>query len=329
MQDGPSDLPVDDHIGQIMRLDQRGDSAHSIAMLGEDHDFSHLDRAGRAAASVARSPRVTVNIVVGAGIILAWLLLGTMAIRGAETRGPGIDAPGDTVLRYLPHLPLPDVLDRIFALCLTPAPLHAAIGAQVGALILMWFLMAVATMLPSAAPMIRTYCEIADTARIKGEPVVHPLILVVGYLSTWLAASTLFAVLTLGVHAFASSGQLLDPVVGLAGAAALLVAGLYQFTGLKDACLRKCRNPFSILFSNWSARPVRIFRLGLEQGVWCLGCCWALMLVMFAVGAMNVFWMVLIAFFTLIEKQTASRLPTRLAGAILLVWATALLVVSA
>jgi predicted metal-binding membrane protein len=66
-----------------------------------------------------------------------------------------------------------------------------------------------------------------------------------------------------------------------------------------------------------------------EQGVWCLGCCWALMLVMFAVGVMSVFWMALIGLFTLIEKQTAGRLPTRIAGAILLVWATALLVVSA
>ncbi|TGU53236.1 DUF2182 domain-containing protein, partial [Mesorhizobium sp. M2D.F.Ca.ET.148.01.1.1] len=63
-------------------------------------------------------------------------------------------------------------------------------------------------------------------------------------------------------------------------------------------------------------------------GIWCLGCCWALMLVMFAVGVMNVFWMSLIGVFTLIEKQTTGSLPTRLAGAILLVWAAALLVVS-
>ncbi|TIP62046.1 MAG: DUF2182 domain-containing protein, partial [Mesorhizobium sp.] len=70
----------------------------------------------------------------------------------------------------------PDLLDRFFSLCLAPAPLDGGVGAQAGALIVMWFLMAVATMLPSAAPMIRTYCEIADTARIKGEAVVHPLI---------------------------------------------------------------------------------------------------------------------------------------------------------
>ena len=296
-------------------------------MTGQQDDFSHLDRAGRATASLARGPRLTVNIAIAGSILLAWFILGAMAIRGAESRLPG--APGDVVLRYLPQLPLPDVLERFFGLCLTPAPLDTGSGAKVLALIVMWFLMAVATMLPSAAPMIRTYCEIADTARIKGEPVAHPLVLVAGYLSTWLVASMGFAVLTLIVHAFASSGRLLDPASGFAAAAALLVAGLHQFSSLKQACLTKCRNPFSTLFSNWSAQPGRIFRLGLKQGLWCLGCCWALMLVMFAVGTMNVFWMALIGLFTLIEKQTTGRLPTRVAGAILLVWAVALLVVSA
>jgi predicted metal-binding membrane protein len=312
-----------------VRLDQRGDSAHFAFMSGQDHDFSHLDKAGRAAACVARNPRTTVIVSVGISIIMAWVILGAMAIRGAESRVVGSDAPGDVVLRYLPHLPLPDFLDRFFALCLAPAPLAGTIGAQGPALVLMWFLTAVATMLPSAAPMIRTYCEIADTARIKGEPVVHPLVLVAGYLGIWLSASVLFAALTLGVHAFASSGQMLDPAVGMAGALALLIAGLYQFSGLKEACLTRCRNPFSILFANWSVRPSRIFRLGLEQGVWCLGCCWALMLAMFAVGAMNIFWMALIGLFTLIEKQTDGRMPSRVAGAILLVWAAALLLGSA
>lgn len=294
-------------------------------MTGHQDDFSHLDRAGRATADIARNPRLTVNVVVGAGIALAWLSLAAMAIRGAEARG---SAPGDTLLRSLPQMPLPDFLERFFVLCLSPAPLDAGIGLRALALVLMWFLMAIAAMLPSAAPMIRTYCEIADTARIKGEPVVHPLLLVAGYLGVWLAASMLFSALTLSVHTFVASGEIYDPVLGIAGALALLVAGLYQFSGLKEACLTKCRNPFSILFSNWSAKPTRVFRLGVVQGIWCLGCCWALMLVMFAVGVMNIFWMALIGVFTLIEKQTTGSLPTRLAGAILLVWSAALLVVS-
>ncbi|TPL51304.1 DUF2182 domain-containing protein [Mesorhizobium sp. B2-4-6] len=296
-------------------------------MSGEQHDFSHLDRAGRATAGVARSPRRVVMLTIGMGVALAWLLLGAMAIRGAESSPAGV--PGDMLLKNLPSLPLPGVLDRFFALCLAPAPLAGPSGLQAPALVLMWFLMAVATMLPSAAPLIRTYCEIADTARIKGEPAVHPLLLVAGYLTTWLGASVGFTLLTLAIYTFAGSGRMLDPAIGIAGAAALLVVGLYQFSGLKQACLEKCRNPFSILFANWSAKPARIFRLGLKQGVWCLGCCWALMLVMFAVGAINVFWMALIGLFTLIEKQTTGRVVSRVAGAILLVWAAALLLVSA
>jgi len=71
-----------------------------------------------------------------------------------------------------------------------------------------------------------------------------------------------------------------------------------------------------------------VFRLGAEQGLWCLGCCWALMLVMFVAGIMNVFWMALIGVFAVVEKREAGRWPARAAGAILLVWALALLVVS-
>ena len=297
-------------------------------MTGQEHDFSHLDRAGRAMAGVARRPRLAITLTVGAGIVLAWLVLAAMAIRGAQSR-VAEGAPGDALLKHLPGLPLPEFLDRFFSLCLAPAPLAGQTGTQALALVLMWFLMAVAAMLPSAAPMIRTYCEIADTARIKNEPVVHPLVLVGGYLTTWFVASVAFAALTIAIYAFAAQGQMLDPVAGRAGAAALAIAGLYQFSGLKQACLDKCRNPFSILFANWSAEPWRIFRLGLRQGAWCLGCCWALMLVMFAVGAMNIFWMALIGLFTLIEKQTAGRLASQVAGAILLVWAAALLLVSA
>lgn len=293
-------------------------------MPGQTDDFSHLDRAGRATANVARAPRTAVNLTLCTAVLLAWTILAAMAVRGADG-----GTPGDVLLRELPSLPLPGFLGRFLGLCLAPAPLDNAFGPQAAALVLMWFLMAVAMMLPSAAPMIRTYCEIADTARTRHEPVVHPLVLVSGYLSAWLAASIGFAAMTLVIHAFAPPARMLDPVRGIAGAGALLVAGLYQFSGLKEACLKKCRNPFPVLFANWSDRPARIHRLGVEQGIWCLGCCWALMLVMFSVGVMNIFWMALLGLFAVIEKQTAGRLPTWLAGTILLVWAAALLVVSA
>jgi predicted metal-binding membrane protein len=297
-------------------------------MTTKEDDFRHLDFAGRAAAAVGRNPRAVVVAILTVAIALAWAVVAAMAIRSAEGGLPGAGSPGDSLLRLLPALPLPEILERFVALCLTPLPAASWLGAELAVLTLMWFLMAVAAMLPSAAPMIRTYCEIADTAKAKGERAVHPLVLVSGYLLTWLAASIAFAAATLLMRRIAPEGRLLDPVGGLAGAAALALAGAYQFSSLKEACLTKCRNPFAVLFARWSDRPVRIFRLGLEQGIWCLGCCWALMLVMFAVGIANIFWMALIGLFALVEKQMHGWWISRFAGSILLVWAVALLVVS-
>jgi predicted metal-binding membrane protein len=297
-------------------------------MADDNGNFNHLDLAGQATATIARRSRLAVRIVIGLAVGLSWVVLLIMSARNA-TVAPGSSGPGGSLLELLPVSPLPAFVEQFLQLCLAPAAVRASTGQNFVALSLMWFLMALAMMLPSAAPMIRTYCEIADTARAKGEPVVHPLVLVVGYLSVWLCASLIFAGLTLAIQKGSGGRVALAPADGLAGAAALIVAGLYQFTGLKHACLKKCRSPFAILFSRWSSETTRIFRLGVGQGTWCLGCCWALMLVLFAVGLMNIFWMALIALFAVVENQLAGRLLTRAAGAILLVWAAALLLISA
>jgi predicted metal-binding membrane protein len=296
-------------------------------MADDNGNFDHLDRTGQATASIAGRPRFAVNLLLGLAIGLSWFVLIVMSARSVAV-DPGASGPGSHLLQSLPVLPLPAFLERFLQLCLAPAAVDGPIVSGFIVLSAMWFLMSLAMMLPSAAPMIRTYCEIADTARAKGEPIVHPLVLVAGYLAVWLAASLGFAGLSLTVQR-AAAMPALAPLQGIAGAAALLVAGFYQFSGLKEACLKKCRHPFTTLFSCWSTKPARIFRLGIDQGFWCLGCCWALMLVMFAVGLMNIFWMALIALFTVVEKQGDGRLPGRVAGAILLVWAAALLLISA
>jgi predicted metal-binding membrane protein len=296
-------------------------------MADDNGNFDHLDGAGQATAAIARRPRFAVNLVLGLAIGLSWFVLIAMSARTAALV-PGGSGPGSDLLRFLPWLPLPAFFERFLQLCLAPTAVGTAAVANFAALASMWFLMALAMMVPSAAPMIRTYCEIADTGRAKGEPVVHPLVLVAGYLAVWLCASLAFAGISLAVQA-GPAASASTPVQGIAGAAVLLLAGFYQFSGLKESCLKKCGSPFPILFSRWSSDPARIFRLGVDQGIWCLGCCWALMLVMFAVGLMNVFWMALIALLTVVEKQVGGQLPTRVAGAILLVWAVALLLISA
>jgi predicted metal-binding membrane protein len=256
--------------------------------------------------------------------IVAWVMLIALSLRAAQTRPPGGGLARDGLLGAVPSVPLPDFFESLLALCLTPIEAGGSSSGRFLAVVAMWFLMAVAMMLPSAAPMLKTYCEIADTAAGKGEPAVHPLILLAGYLAAWIAAAAAFAALDFGFGAFARSGPL-APAEPYLAAAMLTIAGLYQFSALKQACLKKCRMPFPVLFARWSVRPGAIFRLGLDEGFWCVGCCWALMLVMFAVGVMNPFWMVLLALFATVEKQLSGQLASRAAGTILLVWAGALL----
>jgi predicted metal-binding membrane protein len=287
-------------------------------MADEETAFDNLDAPARLTARLALKPRAVVNAVVLVAVVLSWIALAAFAIGSARIGLPAEGSPGDGLLKLLADLPLPAWASAFASTCLTPS-------ADGGILILwaMWALMATATMLPSAAPMIRTYCEIADTAAAGRQAVVHPLVLVGGYLTVWIAAALVFATMTavLGDGAGGSVSVVVAPAV-------LMIAGLYQFSRLKQACLDKCRNPFAILFARWSSKPSRVFRLGIEQGLWCLGCCWALMLVMFAVGVMNIFWMALTGLFAVIEKQWDSPIASRLAGAILLVWAALLTVVS-
>ena len=175
----------------------------------------------------------------------------------------------------------------------------AANIAMVGA---MWGAMTLAMMLPSAAPMILTYAEIADTAARKHEPVVSPFMIAAGFATVWLG----FGVVATFVQLALMRAALLDAGVasasGLFSGAIFIVAGAYQFSALKHACLRQCQHPFPFFFANWKTTPRGVFALGLRQGLYCLGCCWAMMLVMFAVGVMNVVWMAALGIVMAIEK---------------------------
>ncbi|MFC5586079.1 DUF2182 domain-containing protein [Nitratireductor kimnyeongensis] len=295
-------------------------------MSSEHQDLTALTGSRRA---VYQTVRLAYPLSLGAlvlAIAMSWLCLVVMGVRTAVV-DPRAAGPGSVWLQQFPDTALPASFEALLALCLAPV----GAGSNLSAFILlafMWFLMALAMMLPSSGPLLRTYCEIADTAVRKGERVVHPAVLVAGYLSAWFSASLGFAGASLVFSRMLPGDMLFSPWTGPAGAAVLAIAGLYQFSGLKEACLVKCRNPFATLFGRWSTRPISVYRLGIEQGAWCLGCCWALMFVMFAVGIMNVFWMALLGVFTMVEKTGHSRVFTRISGALLLVWAFALLVIS-
>lgn len=294
-----------------------------------DGRFDELDRSGRAIAGLARRPAWPVMAMVLLTAGLAWWFLLSMAGSVIELEGTSRPlGPGMSLISgFLPVEP-GSYAAIIADLCLsgdTGLVFGAGTVPSVAlALFVMWLAMSVAMMLPTAAPMIRTYSEIANTAAARGEPVVHPAILAAGYLTVWALAAVCFTLVQLAIAGI-SGTPASSPVKGVIAGIILLCAGLYQFTSLKQACLTKCRNPFTTLFARWRTSVGGVFRLGMEQGLWCLGCCWALMLIMLAVGSMNVVWMAALTLFTFLEKTGAGRVTTRAGGAIVSLWGAALI----
>ena len=177
----------------------------------------------------------------------------------------------------------------------------------------MWCAMVLAMMLPTAAPMITTYADLSETAIGKGEPAASPLVLTGGYVIVWLGAAVVLTALQV---LLARAGALDTMAVAnpyLAGAV-FLAAGLYQFSALKHACVSQCQHPFRFFFGHWTPDPRGVFGIGLRQGLYCLGCCWAMMLLMFAVGIMNVVWMAILGAVMATEKLGTTARFSRVAG---------------
>ena len=254
------------------------------------HDLSHLPpAASRLGAAFAR-PKVLAAICVIGLAGLGWLALGLMV--------SGMGA--------------------LEALC-RPLAASTAWGASGFAIVaLMWGAMTLAMMLPSAAPMILTYAEIADTAARKHERIVSPFLLTAGYTLVWLGFA---ALATLAQFVFTRAALLdtgMASASGLFSGAIFIGAGIYQFSALKHACLTQCQSPFPFFFANWATTARGVFRLGVKQGLYCLGCCWAMMLVMFSVGLMNVVWMAALGVLMTVEKIGTGRRFSHGVGAALI-----------
>jgi predicted metal-binding membrane protein len=257
------------------------------SMSSTDHNLDYLSPAAAGLGYAAARPRAVAIGLVIALTGLGWLWLGLLV-----TQETGLWA----------------------ALC-RPQPGDVATVANVAVLLVMWCAMVLAMMLPSASPMILTYAEIADTAAQKSQSVVSPWVLVAGYILIWIG----FAAAATASHVLFSRSGLIEsePALagGLASGAIFIGAGLYQFSSLKQACLRLCRQPFQFFFVNWATTPRGVFHLGLRQGLYCLGCCWAMMALMFTLGAMNVLWMAALGAIMTIEKFSGMERFSRAIGA--------------
>lgn len=235
--------------------------------------------------------------LVGALIALAWLALW---VWGQSPYG-----------RFLSHEEL--------------GQLDAILGGEYLTLVVLfvagWTLMTIAMMLPTSLPLVTLFHTV-----VRGRPdrVRLVLLLVTGYLSLWGLFGVVAHLADLGVHEIVEQSPWLEANAWIVGAALLALAGLYQFTPLKYHCLDKCRSPLGFIMEHWRGThdQLQALRLGAHHAIFCIGCCWSLMLLMFAVGVGNIGWMLALGTVMAVEKNMPwGRQLSAPLGGVLLVWA--------
>ncbi len=167
---------------------------------------------------------------------------------------------------------------------------------------LMWTVMMIAMMLPAALPFVFAFGFEHRSRRARGLPYVPASIFLAGYFAIWTAFSALAALVQGLLHRGALLSPMMTATSSVFAGGILVAAGVYQWTPYKDACLRHCRSPLTFLLSDWREGRLGAFRMGIDHGLFCLGCCWLLMALPFAAGVMNLAWMAAITVFILIEK---------------------------
>lgn len=171
-----------------------------------------------------------------------------------------------------------------------------------GALAMMWAVMMVAMMLPSAAPMIVMFAAAHRRRAAEGRPAVSTAVFVSAYVLVWTGFSAVAALVQSVLHARALLAPTMAAESPLLAGGLLVVAGVFQWTPLKHACLTVCRSPLSFVMSRWREGARGAFVMGVRHALYCLGCCWALMTLLFVGGVMNLLWVAAIAVAVLVEK---------------------------
>ena len=167
---------------------------------------------------------------------------------------------------------------------------------------LMWSIMMVGMMLPSVIPTVLVYATVARKTREQDRPAAPTVVFVLGYVLLWI----LFSLAASGAQWGLSELALLSPAMisnnSWLTAALLVAAGIYQWLPIKNQCLSHCQSPVEFISTRWAAGTTGALKMGIRHGVFCLGCCWVLMLLLFVGGVMNLIWIAVLAVFVLLEK---------------------------
>ncbi len=192
---------------------------------------------------------------------------------------------------------------------------------------MMWAVMMVAMMTPSATPMILMFARVNRQRQIDNTPIPATTIFLLGYLLVWIAFSTGATVAQWGLHSAALLSPEMISVTPFLGGILLILAGVYQFTPLKRACLSRCRTPLGFLMTEWREGTKGALIMGMRHGGYCVGCCWPMMTLLFVAGVMNLLWVALIAACVLVEKiAPAGQWVSRAIGLLTIGWGAWLLI---
>ncbi len=263
-------------------------------------------------------------IVLG-GLVALTLLSWAYILAGA---GTGMSVRDTTIVSLFPHrmaeMPMA-------GMSMSMQPGMWSLGYFI-IVLFMWWVMMIAMMTPSAAPMILLYAHATRHSQATGQlrqGVVPTAAFAGGYLMVWLGFSLLAATLQWGLErSGVVSAMMLASTSAGVSAAVLVLAGLYQLSPLKHICLRHCRAPAEFLSRHWRPGTPGALRMGLQHGAFCVGCCWVLMALLFVGGIMNVLWIAALAILVLLEKVAPhGAWLSRAAGVVLLAWGAATVVV--
>lgn len=260
--------------------------------------------------SALRRDETLVAVALGLLTILAWLYIW-------EGAGMGMTALQMTKLAFLPHRHADFMADM---------PMPPITFATIAA---MWWVMMIAMMTPAATPLLLLHARVLR--HWEGSSNHHvplpTLAVLAGYFSVWLGFALVASVLQIAlVRIDVLSEMMLSSRTPWLSAIVLACAGLYQLSPIKRACLRRCGGPIQFLMRYARSTP---FMLGVRHGIWCVGCCWVLMMLLFVVGVMNVVWIAALAALVLVERFARfGPFLRRASGALLIGWSLATLIVS-
>ena len=261
--------------------------------------------------AVLRRDRLVVAGALGVVVALAW---GYVLWLAADMDMGGMDMSGFRMIPSGTGLMAP-----------ATAPWKAI---EFGFVFAMWAVMMVGMMVPSAAPMILMYARAGRHGKTVGKPLAATGWFAAGYVLAWIGFSLAATVVQWAIERAALLDSQMETGSKILGGAVLIAAGIYQWSPLKDVCLVQCQTPLQFLIRHGGFRSdvSGCLLLGLRHGVYCVGCCWALMALLFVVGVMNVLWIALLSMLVLFEKWAPfGRWVARSAGVICVAWGVLML----